>query len=262
MKKKLIIIIIISIIILGIISFLIVKNKPTKSNMNNYIVYIKNPSIKLEISVKCIKDICEEPIVNNYQLINNEINLVNDSKDLFSYIENILNQSETKDFEILSNWNLLETYLANKGLTSKIIIQKENIINEEINKELEKQSKKNDEELKKQQEQEKIESTIKLNDELLFNEIILSFSCKNCFSTTLINTLKGSKGYRIIKSDPSIIILHKITSISNEYNSKKYFGEDLTNKIYASGGNDLDSKSNENNKLTIQVCKNYNLNCE
>lgn len=114
--------------------YFINKNKqetPVNKNtiVNKYTAYIKiNPSIKLDYSQTCKKNekgtfTCEEPIVDNYTLVNEDAESIYEDVDLFAkgktldkVIELICdkaeeNNIETKNIEITSDWKEINTYV-------------------------------------------------------------------------------------------------------------------------------------------------------
>lgn len=147
-KNKKIMISIISILIIAIIVgsiSLFKKEKEVKQDktsiINNYIAYIKiNPTIKLEYSQTCkgkasndLYDSCEEPIVTNYELINEDakniykdINLLGSDKDLIKVINLICETARENNIifdniNIYSDWNRFESYLGEeKKLTETL----------------------------------------------------------------------------------------------------------------------------------------------
>ena len=106
--------------------------KVVNEKVDKYIAYIKiNPSIKLDYSRKCTeysdKTIkCDEPIVEEYELVNEDakemfkdVDLLSEDKNLYNVINNICNKArekgvEIKDIEIKSDWNEINTYLTEK----------------------------------------------------------------------------------------------------------------------------------------------------
>ena len=325
MNKKVLIIIISLLLVIGCITtfFIINNNKIKIVNETNdkYVAYVKiNPSVKLDYSRKCTeysdKSIkCNEPIVDEYELINedakeifNDVDLLKETKDLYKVIENIVNKVsekgiEVKDIEIKSDWKEINTYLdekkkedskevkpnennktnnTNKEIKNEINInvnvekvdeirndinkkkEEEKIkIEEEKKKQEEEQKKKDEEEKKKKEEEEKrLASTIYLNDNVKYSETMLTYSCKNCFSTSLINTFKKAKGYYLVKGDSSEITFHKITKLNGKYNNKTYYGNDITNKILAAGGEKIGEAGSEGESLNSNICKKYNLICQ
>ena len=69
-------------IIIIVVAILVINSKNENQKFeevtNNYVTYISiNPSIKLEFSQTCKDESCDEPIVTNYELINN------DAKDIY-----------------------------------------------------------------------------------------------------------------------------------------------------------------------------------
>ena len=100
---------------------------------NSYIAYLKiNPSIKIEYTQTC-KNVgnenefldCEDPIVTNYELINEDakniykdIDLLGSNKNLYQVLNLICETAKDngivfKNVEIYSNWENIKTYINN-----------------------------------------------------------------------------------------------------------------------------------------------------
>lgn len=127
-KNKKLFIIIIILILAFLIGGVIVFNKDEKENIkiDSYIAYIKiNPLIKLEYSIKCTNNKCANPIVNKYELLNDdakniykEIDLLKTNNNLYEVINLFSktakdNNIEFENIEIYSDWNNLNNYLNN-----------------------------------------------------------------------------------------------------------------------------------------------------
>jgi len=132
-KNKKVLIGIASVLIVAIVitgSILLFKgNKEAKDNKqdettSNYVAYIKiNPSIKLGYSQTCKNNECENPIVTEYELINEDakkifkdIDLLDNNKELYNVIDLITNTVKDNgvnfsEVEILSNWNNIKEYI-------------------------------------------------------------------------------------------------------------------------------------------------------
>ena len=133
-KKKIICILLAIIVVIMVIAITIIvlkKDKPTestskqiKSVTNQYVAYVKiNPSIKLEYSQSCKGTDCKEPVVNSYELINEDaenifkdIDLLANGADLSTVLGVICDKVTESGInfssvEIYSNWNNLNSYL-------------------------------------------------------------------------------------------------------------------------------------------------------
>lgn len=147
---KITLLVILVCVLIGTGIYLILKKgnetkEETKTEVitEKYVAYIKiNPSIKLEYSRECTKYKdkieCNDPVVDNYELVNDDakeifkdVNLTSESKKLVDVVETIFQKVkeagiEIKDVEIKSNWNNLENYLSTTESTST----KENKVDE------------------------------------------------------------------------------------------------------------------------------------
>ena len=355
MNKKILIIIIAILLLSGGIGFFIIKEvnkvKIVKKSEDKYVAYVKiNPSVKLDYSRKCIeysnkKIECEEPIVYEYELVNEDakeifkdVNLLEGSKDLYSVINNIVDNAskkgiEVKDVEIKSDWKEINTYIETKNeekikennetnnqtnnevnnnentnknnteinnnennqtnneqpkeektspITINVNVQEEEQITNEITTEKEEEAKKKaeeeakkkaeeearikaEEEAKKKAEEEakkKAAQTIYLKDNVKYDHNMSTYTCDNCFSTSLINTIKKAKGYKLIKGSSSEITYAKINKLSGKYNSTTYFGSSLSKKITNAGGIESGGAGGSGDDLTKSVCSEYHLTCE
>lgn len=130
-SKKILICVIATLIIIGLIVggiFIFSKNndKKTQNNetTNNYVAYIKiNPLIKIEYSQTCKKESCNNPIVTNYELVNDDakdiykdVDLIGTNNNLYDVITLISkiaeeNNIEFENVEIYSNWDNLNNYI-------------------------------------------------------------------------------------------------------------------------------------------------------
>jgi len=129
-KKRLICVIVtlimVSLIVGGI--FLFSKNNEEKIQnkkiTNNYVAYIRiNPLIKIEYSQTCKNENCNDPIVTNYELVNDDakniykdIDLIGTNNKLYDVITIISktadeNNIEFENVEIYSNWDNLNNYI-------------------------------------------------------------------------------------------------------------------------------------------------------
>lgn len=133
-KKVLISIITALILIILIIGGIFLFSKDDKDKLqnkeitNDYLAYIKiNPLIKIEYSQTCKDDFCNEPIVNKYELINDDakdiykdIDLIGTNNNLYNVISLISktaedNNIEFENVEIYSNWDNLNNYIDNSN---------------------------------------------------------------------------------------------------------------------------------------------------
>ena len=131
-KKFLIIIIALLLVVLIIMGVLLFKKSNNQTNNNivsDYVAYIKiNPSIKLQYSQTCNnKNECTDPIVRNYELINDDamkiykdIDLVKNGKDLINVIDLITQTAKDNNInfetvEIYSDWNNINKYMEEKA---------------------------------------------------------------------------------------------------------------------------------------------------
>ena len=147
-NKKLICIIGLALIFLIILIFLF-RNEKVDNNKNiqitnSYVAYVKiNPLIKIEYTQTCDKSGCSDPIVVNFDLVNDDakdiykdIDLIGTNNNLFNVLSLIVdtakdNNLEFDNVEIYSNWNNLENYVSNNdNITWSYIINirdKENL---------------------------------------------------------------------------------------------------------------------------------------
>ena len=128
-NKKLICIIGLVLIFLIILFFLfrndIVDNNKDIQITNSYVAYVKiNPLIKIEYTQSCDMSGCSDPIVVNFDLVNDDakdiykdIDLIGTNNNLFNVLSLIVdtaidNNLEFDNVEIYSNWNNLENYVS------------------------------------------------------------------------------------------------------------------------------------------------------
>lgn len=134
-NKKILICVITTLIlislIIGGIFFFSKDNKKQKQNnetTNNYVAYIRiNPLIKIVYSQTCKNETCNDPIVTNYELINDDakniykdIDLIGTNNTLYDVITLISktaeeNNIEFENVEIYSNWDNLNNYIDNSN---------------------------------------------------------------------------------------------------------------------------------------------------
>lgn len=134
-NKKILICVIATLIlislIIGGIFFFSKDNKNQKQNnetTNNYVAYIRiNPLIKIVYSQTCKNETCNDPIVTNYELINDDakniykdIDLIGTNNTLYDVITLISktaeeNNIEFENVEIYSNWDNLNNYIDNSN---------------------------------------------------------------------------------------------------------------------------------------------------
>ena len=319
-KKVLGIVSVVIVLVAGIATSVILflnsrdKKEVTPKEINEkYVAYIKiNPSIKLDYSRKCIKynnerTECEEPVVDNYELVNDDakdifenVDLTANSKNLVDVVSLIFEKVkdagiEIKDVEIQSDWNNIENYLeeasTNNNQTTKTesTIDLKEIIKEEVTVQIKTEENiqatvENDEQeeirIKEEEAAAKAKAeaeakakaeaeakareaqTIYLSDNVTYCHSMQTYECDNCFSTSLINTLKNAKGHNVVSSSPSSITIKRITSLSGKYNSTTYFGTGLINKIKELAGDEVGGAGGCEDLLTTTECKEYNLICK
>ena len=135
-KSKNFLIIIIALLLVALIIMVILlfrksNNQTNKGNnmVSDYVAYVKiNPSIKLQYSQTCNdKNECTDPIVTNYELINDDakniykdIDLVKNGKDLINVLDLITQTAKDNDInfetvEIYSDWNSIDKYVEEKA---------------------------------------------------------------------------------------------------------------------------------------------------
>ena len=308
MKKKGLLIGIIAIIVIAIgcgVYFLLSnkKEKPKtdepKEVINTYVAYVKiNPSIKLEYTEKCVENQCEEPIVTNYELLNEDakemfknVNLLDGDNTLANVINSICetaqnNNIEVRDVEVISDWKEIDNYLNEKKEENAIweytvenveTPQIEAVIETKVEEEVkatEEQQNNNDttttepnnNQVAEQEEQKETtttrdSNTIYLSDNVKANLGGEGYCCNNCFSDALIKEIKNAKGYYVTKADSSTINFEKISGLSGSYNSTKYYGKGLTDKLKAAGGENCSGFGGGQEKLTKAMCTKYHLKC-
>ena len=110
--------------------------------------------------------------------------------------------------------------------------------------------------------EEKAASTIKLSDNVTYTHTMISYECDNCFSQTLINTLKSAKGHSVTEATSSRITIKTITKLSGKYDTASYKGNDLTSKITAAGGKEVGGAGGSDEAVTKKICTEYKLVCE
>ena len=266
-----------------------IKEEP-KEVINNYVAYVKiNPSIKLEYTEKCLDKQCEEPIVTKYELLNDDakemfknVNLLDGDDTLAAVIENICktaknNNIEVNDVEIVSDWEEINAYIEKEAIIYDIQYNVEKVETNEIENIIETKV----EEEKNIKEQEitttepeneipkrptKTETTkdnnsISLSDNVKYNLGGEGYCCNNCFTDDLINEFKNAKGYYVTKADNSTISFERINGLSGSYNSAKYYGDDIKEKLIAAGGENCSGFGGAEETLTNDICNKYHLNC-
>lgn len=118
--------ILISLIVGGIFLFSKDNKEKTqnKETTNNYVAYVRiNPLIKIEYSQTCKNENCNDPIVTNYELVNDDakdiykdIDLIDTNNNLYEVITLISKTAEENNIkfenvEIYSNWDNLNNYI-------------------------------------------------------------------------------------------------------------------------------------------------------
>ena len=295
------------------------KKVEITESVNNYVAYIKiNPSIKLEYSETCKDNICEKPVVQKYELVNDDakeifkdIDLLKDKNNLEDVMSLICETLKQKNIsfdtvEVYSDWSNIKTYLDNNKKSDETWnyntnVVESNKINETIETKEQEEKKNQEEAIKKVEKEKKAQEekkekeeaskkqtttqndtptntqtpsetntrndyTIYLSDGVTYGHSGMSYCCDNCFTNDLINQLKSAKGYKITKADNSVIDLIRITSLSGNYNTPTFKGEDFISKITAQGGDpekcDHGGLGGEPESLTKEVCNDFHLVCE
>ncbi len=328
MKKKVVIsisIVLVLILVASLVTWTLLKGKVKvlSTDTLKYVAYVKiNPSVKLDYSRVCTKysdgkEVCDEPIVNNYELVNddakeifNGVNLLAGEKDLNSVIKTICTKAKEKGIDtstvsVESDWNDINNYLTEKQTNNENNVNNNtnmNNNNESVNEKInysvkvenastientvktdeeteakakaeaaekariaaEEAARKAEEEKKKAEEAEKarLASTIKLSDNVTYCHSMQTFTCDNCFSNSLISTLKKAKGHNVVEADGSKITIKRINKLSGSYNKTSYYGTDYVNKITKAGGEEVGGAGGCEDLVTKAVCKEFNLICE
>ena len=125
--------------------------------------------------------------------------------------------------------------------------------------------KKAEEEAKRKAEAEKKAQTIYLKDNVKYGFSEESFQNTKAFSTSLINSLKNTKGYYLanISSDKKTIAVRYITILSGKYNTTTYKGNgNLKSQIIKEGGENIGGLGSVDETLTKAICTQYHLICE
>ena len=301
-KVVIIIAIITAILLIGGIIFFITQSDEIKSShknnniiVNKYTAYIKiNPSIKLEYSETCSKNDsgtydCTEPIVDNYELINEDaenifedINLYEKGKTLDKVIDLICEKVEAsnieiKNVEITSDWDGINNYIE----TSNELKTETESWNYSVNvttTEVVEETIKHEE---KQEEENKTTTTttttttsttkkttaatiIDLSKGVTYSHNMFTYVCTEpgCFSDSLISSIKNVRGSYIHSANNSEITIAYITRLSDPYNDKKYKGTAPISKITAAGGEQQGGAGGSDEPLTMEDCKKFHLSCK
>ena len=261
-----------------------------------------NPAVKLNYLENCDEyndgtRKCSEPEVYDYELVNDDakeifkdVDLLGSKKDLASVIELICKKAEekgisTSNVQVESDWAELKTYLEKESTTTSEIEENKQTISHKINTEIKETETINNtietdiqEEIKIKEEKAKMEreakakaeeeaklkasQTISLSDNVTYCHSMQTFSCDNCFSNSLINTLKSAKGHYVQNATNSEITILRITSLSGSYNNTKYFGTGQIDKIKNAGGEEVGGAGGCDDELTKDVCNKFHLLCE
>ncbi len=136
MKKKFVFILVLTLYIFGICACGKEEIKE-KSFTEEYIAYVQiNPSVKLNYSIACKKvgdaePECEKPVVNSYELVNDDakeiykdIDLLAETKDLSKVIDLLCDKAkekgiEVKNVSVQSDWNEFSQYLETERAEAK-----------------------------------------------------------------------------------------------------------------------------------------------
>ena len=309
-KVGLIIVIIVAILLIGGgVYYYTQHNKSEKpkedSNtiVNKYTAYIKiNPSIKLDYSQTCHKQEddsfkCDEPIVDDYKLINEDAEEIFEDVDLFKggktldkVIETICekakeNNIEVKDVQITSDWSEINTYMeTSTKQESTTYNYTVNVTTKEVIEETIKTEEKNEEENKTTTTTTTTTSTSKttttskkttttttttstvidLSKGVLYSHNMFTYVCKEpgCFSDSLISSIKNNKGTYVRSANNDEITIAYITRLSDPYNDKKLKGTAPISKIEAAGGEQQGGAGGSDEPLTMEDCKNFHLSCK
>ena len=275
----------------GVIYF--IKNKPTKKEddntvVNKYTAYVKiNPSVRLDYSQTCTKSevgayVCEEPVVDNYSLINEDAETIYEDVDLFSkgktldkVIEVICdkakeNNIDTQNIEITSDWKEINTYVE-KSTKDEVeqrnysvnVKPKEAIVEEiKTDEKQEAENKTTTTTTTKTTTKTTASNIIDLSSGVKYSHSMITYACEKCFSDSLINSLKNLKGTAFVSGNDSEITIKFITGLSDPYNSSTYKGTALTSKIKAAGGEEIGGAGGSDEPLTREECQEFHLKCK
>ena len=284
------------------------KENTTEDYVANYVAYVKiNPSIKLNYSLKCTRidgyiNDCEAPIVNSYELVNDDaksiykdIDLLSESKDLSDVIKKICtiaknNGIDVKNVEVQSDWDMIDNYIQsnntngnddqttiqNEEINFNVDIKKDEEIVNNIQNDVQEEIKIKEEAEKKAQEEAEAKAkaeaekaakeeaeTIKLADNVYYSHSGVAYCCEGCFSSALIKTLKNAKGYSVTYADSDRIDIKYITKLTpDKYNTATFKGSSMISKIKNAGGEECGGLGGEAEPLTTSICKEYHLKCK
>ncbi len=248
------------------------KKEEIKNVTENYVAYIKiNPSIKLEYSRSCIDNKCENPIVNNYKLVNTDaielfkdIDLLQNEKDLSYVLELICDEVLKKGIEfdtveIYSDWNKLDNYLNTKQDTTKWSYKinllnskqiddtiKSDIEEEKVTKDKEKEEDKDkEEELAKEEssKKENVEKENKAKERVEGKSLENNSSNKNNSSTDTNNekTTSNEKSSTDTKQNRDSTVIYLSDGVSYYQSGGAYccvdcFSDELINELRSAKG--------------------------
>ena len=280
-------------LIIGGVFYYVEKNKQPQHKedssvvVNKYTAYIKiNPAIRLDYSQTCTKDekeslVCQEPIVDNYTLINEDAEDIYEDVDLFSkgktldkVIEVICAQAEeknidTKSIEITSDWSEINTYIQESAKTEETrnysveVKPKEKIVEQINNDERQEEENKTTTTTTTTTKKASVSSdTIDLNQGVTYDHNMFTYRCDKCFSESLLSSLRNVKGTCLMNASDSEITIKYITVLSEPYNTKTYKGTSPISKIEAAGGEQVGGAGGSDEPLTSAICKEYNLKCK
>lgn len=247
-------------IIIIVVAILVINSKNENQKFeevtNNYVTYISiNPSIKLEFSQTCKDESCDEPIVTNYELINNDAKdiykdlKIKENSSLSEVLVLICETAKNNDIvfecvEIYSDWVEVEKYI-DETSTSDIWVYNINI--------------------KEKEELEDIENSLK-NDKMVYivtfdtdggNEIVSQTIKENELVIEPSNPTKS--GYTFVewqldgeRFDFASPITNNITLVAiwEEQVSNESDSNEKPNNNPSGNDNQNNNSSNNNNDIT------------
>lgn len=228
---------------------------------------------------KVIDYICEKVEESGIEVIN--VDIQSDWDGLNNYLKEENENQSTKE-EIVEKSYSIEVNVEKEEVITNNITTDEKIEEEKIKAEEEAKIKAEEEARIKAEEEAKAKAeaeakakaeaeekarqraaqTIYLNDGVTYCHGMTTYECDNCFSTSLINTLKKAKGHSVVEATSSSITIKRMTSLSGKYNSTTYFGTGLLSKITEAGGEEVGGAGGCEDEVTKAVCSEFNLICE
>ena len=177
--------------------------------------------------------------------------------------------------EIVSDWAEINTYIetTTKGdettynysvnvTTPKVIEQK--IENDEREEEERKTSTTTTTTTTTTKKVTTVSTVIDLSKNVLYSHNMFTYVCKEpgCFSDSLINSIKNTKGTYVRSASNDEITIAYITRLSDPYNDKKFKGTAPISKIEAAGGEQQGGAGGSDEPLTMEECKQFHLSCK